>query len=230
MFNIAVIVNTLAVLIGGTVGTFIGNKLPDNLRLILFQSVGLTTFLIGVGMGLDASNLIVVLVSLALGGVIGELLRIEKGLGKLANIVERSQGETPFVRGFITATVLFVIGPMTIIGCLNAGLSGDNSVIFLKSVLDGISSMVLASAYGVGVTFSAVSVFLIQGSIVSLAGMLSFLSNPYYLNDFTAVGGAMIIAIGIRLLEIKDIKVGNFLPSLIIVVLINYILTFFGRF
>jgi hypothetical protein len=119
---------------------------------------------------------------------------------------------------------------MTIIGCLNSGLSGDNSVIFLKSVLDGISSMVLASVYGVGVTFSAVSVFLIQGSIVSLAGMLSFLSDPYYLNDFTAVGGAMIIAIGIRLLEIKDIKVGNFLPSLIIVVLINYILTFFGRF
>ena len=116
---------------------------------------------------------------------------------------------------------------MTIIGCLNAGLTGDNSVIFLKSVLDGISSIVLASVYSVGVIFSAVSVFLIQGAIVSLAGMLSFLSNPYYLNDFTAVGGAMVIAVGIRLLEIKDIKVGNFLPSLIIVVLINYILTFF---
>ena len=163
----------------------------------------------------------------ALGGVIGELLKIEQGLGKLANLVENSEGETPFVKGFITATVLFVIGPMTIIGCLNAGLVGDNSIIFLKSVLDGISAMVLASAYGTGVIFSTLSVYLIQGLIVSLAGMLSFLSNPYYLNDFTAVGGAMVIAVGIRLLEIKDIKVGNFLPSLIIVVLINYILTFF---
>ena len=227
MFNIAVIVNTLAVLVGGSLGTIIGNKLPENFRTILFHSVGLTTFLIGIGMGLEANNLIVVLVSLALGGVVGELLKIENGLGKLANIVERSEGETPFVKGFITATVLFVIGPMTIIGCLNAGLTGDNSVIFLKSVLDGISSIVLASVYSVGVIFSAVSVFLIQGAIVSLAGMLSFLSNPYYLNDFTAVGGAMVIAVGIRLLEIKDIKVGNFLPSLIIVVLINYILTFF---
>ncbi|PNR93387.1 DUF554 domain-containing protein [Petrotoga sp. 9PWA.NaAc.5.4] len=228
MFNIAVIVNTLAVLVGGSLGTIIGNKLPENFRIILFHSVGLTTLLIGIGMGLEANNLIVVLVSLALGSVVGELLKIENGLGKLANIVERSEGETPFVKGFITATVLFVIGPMTIIGCLNAGLTGDNSVIFLKSVLDGISSIVLASVYSVGVIFSAVSVFLVQGAIVSLAGLLSFLSNPYYLNDFTAVGGAMVIAIGIRLLEIKDIKVGNFLPALIIVVLINYILTFFA--
>ncbi len=227
MLNIAVIVNTLAVLLGSVLGTFIGNKLPENIRKILFSAVGLTTLIIGVDMGLEASNLIVVLVSLALGGVIGELLKIEQGLGKLANLVENSEGETPFVKGFITATVLFVIGPMTIIGCLNAGLIGDNSIIFLKSVLDGISAMVLASAYGTGVIFSTLSVYLIQGLIVSLAGMLSFLSNPYYLNDFTAVGGAMVIAVGIRLLEIKDIKVGNFLPSLIIVVLINYILTFF---
>ena len=227
MLNIAVIVNTLAVLLGSLLGTFIGNKLPENIRKILFSAVGLTTLIIGVDMGLEAGNLIVVLVSLALGGVIGELLKIEQSLGRLANLVENSEGETPFVKGFITATVLFIIGPMTIIGCLNAGLVGDNSIIFLKSVLDGISAMVLASAYGTGVIFSTVSVYLIQGLIVSLAGMLSFLSNPYYLNDFTAVGGAMVIAVGIRLLEIKDIKVGNFLPSLIIVVLINYILTFF---
>ncbi len=227
MLNIAVIVNTLAVLLGSLLGTFIGNKLPENTRKILFSAVGLTTLIIGVDMGLEAGNLIVVLVSLALGGVIGELLKIEQSLGRLANLVENSEGETPFVKGFITATVLFIIGPMTIIGCLNAGLVGDNSIIFLKSVLDGISAMVLASAYGTGVIFSTVSVYLIQGLIVSLAGMLSFLSNPYYLNDFTAVGGAMVIAVGIRLLEIKDIKVGNFLPSLIIVVLINYILTFF---
>jgi len=227
MLNIAVIVNTLAVLLGSLLGTFIGNKLPENTRKILFSAVGLTTLIIGVDMGLEAGNLIVVLVSLALGGVIGELLKIEQSLGRLANLVENSEGETPFVKGFITATVLFVVGPMTIIGCLNAGLIGDNSIIFLKSVLDGISAMVLASAYGTGVIFSTVSVYLIQGLIVSLAGMLSFLSNPYYLNDFTAVGGAMVIAVGIRLLEIKDIKVGNFLPSLIIVVLINYILTFF---
>ncbi|HPU60466.1 MAG TPA: DUF554 domain-containing protein [Defluviitoga tunisiensis] len=227
MLNIAVIVNTLAVLLGSLLGTFIGNKLPENTRKILFSAVGLTTLIIGVDMGLEAGNLIVVLVSLALGGVIGELLKIEQSLGRLANLVENSEGETPFVKGFITATVLFVVGPMTIIGCLNAGLIGDNSIIFLKSVLDGISAMVLASAYGTGVIFSTLSVYLIQGLIVSLAGMLSFLSNPYYLNDFTAVGGAMVIAVGIRLLEIKDIKVGNFLPSLIIVVLINYILTFF---
>jgi hypothetical protein len=223
MLNIAVLVNTIAVIIGGFFGTFIGNKLTDNIRKILFQSVGLTTIFIGINMGLKANDLIIVLISLAIGGVIGELLKIENRIGKIANKIEKSEGETKFVKGFITATVLFVVGPMTILGSLNAGIGNDNSVLFLKSMLDGISSIILSSVYGIGVIFSALSVWIVQGLFVVGSRQLQFLSQDLYLNDFTAVGGAMIVAISLRLMDIKDIKVGNFLPALVVVIAVNYI-------
>ena len=223
MYKRQVLVNTIAVIFGGFFGTFIGNKLTDNIRKILFQSVGLTTIFIGINMGLEANDLIVVLISLAIGGVIGEFLKIEDRIGKIANKIEKSEGETKFVKGFITATVLFVIGPMTILGSLNAGISNDNSVLFLKSMLDGISSIILSSVYGVGVIFSALSVWVVQGLLVVGSRQLQFLSQEIYLNDFTAVGGAMIVAISLRLMDIKDIKVGNFLPALVVVIFANYI-------
>ncbi|BBE30409.1 membrane protein [Tepiditoga spiralis] len=226
MFNISVIVNTFAIIIGGSLGLLIGNKLKDNYRNILFQAIGLTTIAIGMKMAFKANDLLVVLGSLALGGLLGEFWNIEGGIGKIANKLENSKGETPFVKGFITATVLFVVGPMTILGCMSAG-TGDNSLIFLKSLLDGISSIVLASVYGTGVIFSALSVYIVQGLLVVFAGSLNFLSNPTYLNDFTAVGGLMVFAIALRLLNIKEIKVGNFLPSLIFVILIDFIKTLF---
>jgi uncharacterized membrane protein YqgA involved in biofilm formation len=174
-------------------------------------------------MGIKANDLIIVLISLAIGGVIGELLKIENRIGKIANKIEKSEGETKFVKGFITATVLFVVGPMTILGSLNAGIGDDNSVLFLKSMLDGISSIILSSVYGVGVIFSALSVWLVQGLFVVGSRQLQFLSQDIYLNDFTAVGGAMIVAISLRLMDIKDIKVGNFLPALVVVIFANYI-------
>lgn len=223
MFNIAVLINTIAVIIGGFFGTFIGNKLTNNIRKILFQSVGLTTVFIGINMGLKANDLIIVLISLAIGGVIGELLKIEDRIGKIANKIEKSEGETKFVKGFITATVLFVVGPMTILGSLNAGISNDNSVLLLKSMLDGISSIILSSVYGIGVVFSALSVWVVQGLFVMGSRQLEFLSQDLYLNDFTAVGGAMIIGLSLRLLDLKDVKVGNFLPALIIVIIADYI-------
>ena len=226
MFNISVIVNTFTIIIGGSFGLLIGNKLKDKYRNILFQAIGLTTIAIGMKMAFKANDLLVILGSLALGGLLGELWNIEGGIGKIANKLESSKGETPFVKGFITATVLFVVGPMTILGCMSAG-TGDNSLIFLKSLLDGISAIVLASVYGTGVLFSALSVYIVQGLLVVFAGNLNFLSNPVYLNDFTAVGGLMVFAIALRLLNIKEIKVGNFLPSLIFVVLIDFIKTLF---
>lgn len=223
MFNIAVLINTIAVIFGGFFGTFIGNKLTDNIRKILFQSVGLTTVFIGINMGMKANDLIIVLISLAIGGVIGELLKIEDRIGKIANKIEKSEGETKFVKGFITATVLFVVGPMTILGSLNAGISNDNSVLLLKSMLDGISSIILSSVYGIGVVFSALSVWVVQGLFVMGSRQLEFLSQDLYLNDFTAVGGAMIIGLSLRLLDLKDVKVGNFLPALVVVIIADYI-------
>jgi len=125
--------------------------------------------------------------------------------------------------GFITATLLFVAGPMTVIGSIKAGVEGNNEIIFLKSLMDGISSVMLAASFGTGVLFSAISVYVVQGGLVSLASFLSFLQQPSYLGDFSGTGGLMLLALGIRLLEIKEIKVGNFLPALIISPVLTFI-------
>ncbi|MDI3472229.1 MAG: uncharacterized protein PWQ20_1265 [Thermotogaceae bacterium] len=224
MFNIAVIVNTIAVLLGSSLGIFFGNKLKDKYQKILFQAVGLTSFVIGVKMSLQAKELLVVLGSMAIGGLIGHWIGIEERLGKLANKIEKSQGETKFVKGFVTATVLFLVGPMTILGCINSGLKGDHELLFVKSLMDGISSIILGSMYTFGVLASAVSVYVVQGLLVTFAAYLIFLSDPLYLGNFTATGGFIVISIGFRLLDIKDIKAGNFLPALFFSPLIDYIL------
>ncbi|HOO75411.1 MAG TPA: DUF554 domain-containing protein [Tepiditoga sp.] len=219
--------NTISVIAGSIIGIFAGNRFPENIKKVLFNSVGLTTLIIGIDMGLKSNNILIVLFSLALGGITGEILKIEEKIGKIASKIEKSEGETLFVKGFISSTVLFIVGPMTILGCVNAGINNDNSLILLKSLLDGISSVIFASVYGFGVMLSSVSIFVVQGLLVTFAGNLSFLASEVYINDFTAVGGLMTIAIGIRILEIKEIKVGNYLPSLFYVVLIDFLAKFF---
>lgn len=227
MLNFSVLINTISVIAGSIIGIFAGNRFPENIKKVLFNSVGLTTLIIGIDMGLKSNNILIVLFSLALGGITGETLKIEEKIGKIASKIEKSEGETLFVKGFISSTVLFIVGPMTILGCINAGINNDNSLILLKSLLDGISSVIFASVYGFGVMLSSVSIFVVQGLLVTFAGNLSFLASEVYINDFTAVGGLMTIAIGIRILEIKEIKVGNYLPSLFYVLLIDFLAKFF---
>lgn len=185
-------------------------------------ALGLFTLLIGVKMGLLIQKPLAVILSLAAGGIVGELLRIEDGLAALGQRLKTLTGQTGaanFSQGFMSASVLFLVGPMTIIGCLQDGLVRNPELLLIKSLMDGISSAILASLLGVGVLFSALAVLVVQGLLTLLAGRLEFLSHPYYLNDFTAVGGIMVIGIGIRLLGLKDIKVGNYLPALVFVVL-----------
>lgn len=185
-------------------------------------ALGLFTLLIGVKMGLLIQKPLAVILSLAAGGIVGELLRIEDGLAALGQRLKTLTGQTGaanFSQGFMSASVLFLVGPMTIIGCLQDGLARNPELLLIKSLMDGISSAILASLLGVGVLFSALAVLVVQGLLTLLAGRLEFLSHPYYLNDFTAVGGIMVIGIGIRLLGLKDIKVGNYLPALVFVVL-----------
>jgi len=221
--NIAVIVNTLAVILGSLFGTFMGGRIGDKIKVVLFQTVGLTTIAIGTKMTLQTNEYLIVLGSMALGGILGHVVGIEEKLGRLANVIEKSEGETRFVKGFVTASVLFLVGPMTILGCLNAGLKGDNELIFIKSLLDGISSAILASMYGIGVLMSALSVYIFQGLLVTFSGYLSFLSEGVFLKDFTGTGGLIILATGIRLLDVKDIKAGNFLPALFFSPLFDWI-------
>lgn len=219
MLNIAVIINTVAVLVGSTIGYFTGKKLPDRFRQVLFLAIGALTIGLGIKLFLDYNNALVVLGSLALGVVTGELLDIEKQIGRIAG---RKNSED-FVKGFITATVLFLAGPMTIIGSIKAGLEGNNEVIFIKSLMDGISSVMLAASFGAGVFLSAGSVYLVQGSLVTLAAYLSFLGGEAYIGDFSAVGGLILLMLGIRLMTIKEIRVGNFLPALVFSPVFTYL-------
>lgn len=218
------IVNTLAVIAGSLLGIFGGKLVKESYRKVFFNVIGLLTIALGIEMFLDTSSVLVVLGSLIIGGAIGQALDIEEKIGKLTG---KKSEDVNFVKGFITASVLFVAGPMTVIGSLKAGLSGENELIFIKSLMDGISSIMLAAAMDRGVLLSAGSVYIVQGSLVSLAGLLSFLQSPVYLGDFSGVGGLMLLGLGLRLLEIKEIRVGNFLPALIVSPVLTWISTLF---
>jgi hypothetical protein len=224
LLNISVIVNTVAVIIGSLLGIFGGKLVGENYRKVFFNVIGLLTMGLGVKMFFDTSSVLVVLGSLIIGGALGEAFDIEEKIGRLAG---KKSDDASFVKGFITASVLFVAGPMTVIGSLKAGLSGENELIFIKSLMDGISSVMLAAAMGRGVLLSAGAVYVVQGGLVTLAGVLSFLQGPVYLGDFSGVGGLMLLGLGIRLLEIKEIRVGNFLPALIISPVLTWISTLF---
>ena len=223
IFILTPLVNAVAVLFGSLVGIFLRKGLPENIRKILFNAVGLSTIGLSLTMVLKVDNFLIVLGSMAIGGVIGELLNIEGALKKIGDSIK----EGDFSTGFVVSSLLFLIGPMTIVGSITAGLTGDGSIIYMKSLLDGISSIVLASLYGFGVMLSSISVLVVQGAIVILSSKLSFLTQGSYLNNLIAVGGLMVLGIGLKILEIKDTKVGNFLPALFISPLLVYVVSLF---
>ncbi len=223
---IGTIVNTITVLIGSTVGTVIGDRLPERIHRKVMEGIGLVTILIGMKMAFDVKYILVVIGSIALGGVIGEAVGVEEYLEKFADRLKKrfaSEDKKDFVTGFVTSTLLFTVGPMTILGCIQDGLNGNHELLFAKSMLDGISSLALASAMGVGVIFSAPAVLVIQGGLTLLSSHFIFLTKSPFIQDFTSVGGLIIIALGLRLLNIRDLKPGNFLPGLIVVIFLDWI-------
>ena len=210
-------VNTGAVVVGSAVGLIAGSRLPENIKTILMQALGLAVVGIGLRMALEAQHTLLAIGCLLLGGVSGELLRIEQRLEGLAETLRqtlRSSSER-FVEGFVTATLLYLTGAMTIVGSIQEGTVGDPSVLLIKSLLDGVASVALASSLGIGVMFSALPVLVVQGGITLLAGQLAFLSQPAVLDAINATGGLLILGIGINLLEIGRIHVGNLLPALL---------------
>ena len=217
-------INSACVLAGSLLGMALGKAISERFKKVLFQAVGLTTVGVGIKMTLDTSNFIIVLLALALGAILGETLDIEE---KLSRVGKFSKDSTRFAKGFVAATTLFLVGPMTIVGSVRAGLLNDGTLIYVKSVLDFISSIVLASLYGVGVLLTSVVVLLVQGSMVLLASQLSFLTQQTYLANFTGAGGLIVLAIGLRLLEVRDIKVGNLLPALVLSPIIDYLVLIF---
>jgi hypothetical protein len=215
------LVNTGAVVAGSLLGVMIGKRLPDRVKTIVMQALGLSVVLIGLQMALSGTRPLLVIGSLLLGAVTGELMDVE---GRIAAVGEwlkrRFQSESStFVQGFVTASVLYCTGAMVIVGSIRDGTVGDPSILYVKSLLDGVASIAFASSLGSGVAFSALSVFVVQGSITLLASKLAFLQDPGVIEAVTATGGLLILGIGINILEIKQIRVGNLVPALVYAIL-----------
>lgn len=222
------IVNVLAILAGAILGQIAGKKLSANLQLIVMQSIGLGVVLIGLQMAFQTKNVLITLISLVLGGIIGELLGLSEGLEKLGRWLENrlsgGTGTGDFSRGFVSASLLYCVGAMAIMGALESGLTGNHQILYAKSLLDGVSAIILASTLGWGVAFSGLTVFAYQGSITMLASWVGRFLNDAIIGEMTAVGGLMILAIGLGLLGIKEIKVANLLPAILVVFLLTAVL------
>lgn len=211
-------INIVAVSTGSVVGVVLGNRFPQRIQEIVFDALGLLTLFIGFQMAFKTENVLIVLGSLLSGGILGETLRIEERLNRIGEFLQKTfsmERQKKFVEGFVTASLLFCVGPMAILGSIKDGLTGDYTILAIKSMLDGFASLGFASALGWGVFFSIISVFVFQGSITISATWIQKLLTVSMINEMTAAGGIIIVAIGIRLLKIRDIRVGNFLPALI---------------
>ncbi len=211
------IVNTSAVLAGSLVGVYAGKGISKGLKEILMQALGLAVVVIGLQMALAAKSLIPSIACLLLGALTGEMMRIERGVERVGEYLKARFSSTSgtFVQGFVSATLLYITGAMTIVGCIQDGTAGKPDTLLLKSMLDGVASIALASTLGIGVAFSAASVFVVQGSLTLLAAHISFLQEPLVLSLITTTGGMIILGIGINLLGLTTIRVGNLIPALV---------------
>ncbi len=220
------IVNFFAVLIGSSIGLLIHSRLPERIVKIVFQGIGLFTLFIGIQMSLKTQNLLIMVFSIILGSITGELLRLEERMESLSEKLKtklKSKNDR-FTEGLITAFLLFCMGSMSILGCIQEGLEGSPDLLYAKSTLDGFSSIALASSMGIGVLFSAIPLLIYQGGLTLFASSLQHLLTQSVINELTAVGGLLLLGLGLNLLEIKKIKVLNMLPALIYAVLLALIL------
>jgi uncharacterized membrane protein YqgA involved in biofilm formation len=224
------LINVATVLLGSTIGLFFGAKLPERVRSTVIAGLGLFTAAVGIQLFFETQNPIIVLGALLTGGILGEWWRIELRLSKMGESLERRftkqklanphHDEGPdrslFVRGFLTSSLVFCVGPMTILGSIQDGLTGDYQLLAIKSVLDGFASLAFASSLGIGVPFSALVVLIFQGGISLMATQAQSIITEPMIAEMTAVGGVLLLGLAISsLLEIKPIRVGNFLPALI---------------
>ena len=210
------VVNVLAIIAGSCIGLIFRGGIPMGYQQTVIQAIGLAVAIIGISGALKSQDILVMIFSLAIGSIIGELLRIETRLNQLGNWLERrfSKAGGGIARGFVTASLLYCVGSMAIVGSMESGLTGNHQTLFAKSVLDGISSIIFASSFGAGVLLSALSVGGYQGLLTLSAVLVKPLLIPSVVDQMSAVGGILIMAIGINLLDIKKINVGNMLPAI----------------
>lgn len=217
---LGVIVNTVAVLIGSSIGLLCKKGIPERFTKAIMTALGLCVVYIGISGSLKGENTILLILSMVIGTAIGTALDIDGGINRLGDSLEKrfsnEDGQVSIAQGFVTASLLFCIGAMTIVGSLTAGLTGDNEMLFTKSVLDFISAIMLTVSLGIGVMFSALFVLVFQGAIALFAGVLSPLLSDAAINELICAGSLMIMALGFNMLGITKLKVANYMPALII--------------
>ena len=217
----AVLVNVATVLLGSTVGLIFRNKINEKFTKAVISALALVTILIGLSNALGTADILCVIICMALGTIIGELIRIDDGIEGAGDLIKRKllkgkNRENRFTEGFVTACIVFCVGSMTIMGSFEAGINGNNSIIYAKSALDFVSSMMFAAAMGMGVPFAALFVLVFQGALTLLAGVLAPFLSVAVVTEMSAVGGVILVGMGINMLELSPqrIKVANMLPAI----------------
>jgi uncharacterized membrane protein YqgA involved in biofilm formation len=227
MRGLGTLINTATVLAGGGLGLIIGNRIPDRVRTIIVQVIGLVTISIGLRDVIKTDNMVFPLVGMVLGAIIGEMLRIEDRLESLGEVLRRKfskpDNESKFVTGFVTATLLFCVGPLTILGAIEDASGKTPQLYIIKGTLDGFMMIIFSALYGIGALFSAASVFVVQGSLTLFGTSLDTLLNDRMRLELFSAGGLAVLAIGLNLLEIKKIRLGSMLPGLVITPLLVWI-------
>jgi len=230
------IINVVAILVGGILGLFLGSRLPERVRQTVVAGLGLFTLAFGFKLFMGTNNALAVLGALLIGVLLGEWMQIDLGLQRLGAWLEtrfsrKNSGEpdSRFVRGFVTASLVFCVGPMAILGAIQDGLAGDFQTLVVKSILDGFGALAFASSLGIGVLFSAGIVLIYQGAISLLAVQVQSVVTDAMMVEMSAVGGILLLAIAISsLLEIKKLRTGNFLPALLIAPLMVILMQWLG--
>lgn len=216
------IINAAAVVFGGGIGLFLGQRMPERFKTIYFQAIGLFTFAIGISMVWNMKDIFPIVVSIALGALLGEWMKLEQKAEQLADILKKrlKLKNQAFSEGLTTSFLLFCVGSMTILGAIQEGTTGSSELLLTKSLMDGFSSILLASAFGISVIVSAIPLFLFQGGLTLLAAQLAPLLTSDIIQAISNTGGVLLIGLAINILEIKKLRIINMLPALIIIVIL----------
>ena len=219
---IGTLVNAGAVIVGGAVGMMFNKSMPERFKTIYFQADGLFTMAMGIGMVYNMQNILIVVSSVAVGALLGEWMNIERAVDRLSEYLRKKLriGNEKFSEGLVTSFLLFCIGAMTIVGAIDEGTGRSSEVLFTKSLMDGFSALLLASAFGLGVIFSSVPLLIFQGGITLLAMSASHFFTPEIIAGLTSTGGILLIGLGINILEIKKLRIMNMIPALLVVVVL----------
>ena len=213
------LLNAVTVLVGGVLGTVLGDRLPPGLRENVVRGIGLFTLAMGTKFAIDTSNLLFMLGAMLLGGILGSLWGVDRRLNALGEALQRrfARGATSTVaEAFVTAAIIFCVGPLTFLGSIRNGLTGDASLLSVKSVLDGFTSIALAATLGWGVLLTIPLILVYQGGLALGASLFSGILSELQLREMSAVGGLLIIGVGLKLLNIRDVKVADYLPAIIV--------------